>query len=52
VLWKQRYLLELSQGITAAAASINVDTLHVDWEEMDYHLDVCRATRGARIESL
>jgi hypothetical protein len=52
VPWKQRSLLELSQGIAAAAASINGDTLYKVWEEMDYHLDVCRTTREARIDSL
>jgi hypothetical protein len=28
------------------------DTLHKDWDELDYRLDICRVTSGAHIESL
>jgi hypothetical protein len=33
-------------------AAITRDTLHKFWDELDYHLDICRVTRGAHIESL
>ena len=28
------------------------DTAHIDWQELEYRIDVCRVTRGAHIEHL
>jgi hypothetical protein len=40
----------LKQRIRKAAASVTPDVLVRVWQEMEYHLDVCRATNGAHIE--
>jgi hypothetical protein len=41
-LWKQ--------AIKEAAASVTADVLGGVWQEMEYRLDVCRATNGAHTE--
>ena len=38
--------------VEAAAASVTPDTLSKVWDELGYRLDVCRVTKGARIEHL
>ena len=43
---------ELKQRITIALETVTQDMLHRVWEELDYRLDVCRVTGGARIERL
>lgn len=43
---------ELQERITEAVYAITPDMLQRVWTELDYRLDVCRATRGAHIECL
>lgn len=43
---------DLQERITGAINSITVDILHRVWSELDYRIDVCRATGGAHIECL
>ena len=45
-------LSELRHRITAAVAAVTNDMLADVWIELDYRLDVCRASRGGRIEHL
>ncbi|GBM66040.1 hypothetical protein AVEN_39592-1 [Araneus ventricosus] len=40
----------LKQRITDVIHSVTPDVLTRVWEELDYRLDVCRATNGAHIE--
>jgi hypothetical protein len=40
----------LKQRIREVAASVTPDALGRVWQEMEYHLDVYRATNGAHIE--
>ncbi|GBM37372.1 hypothetical protein AVEN_48145-1 [Araneus ventricosus] len=40
----------LKQRITVIIHSVTPDVLTRVWEELDYRLDVCRATNGAHIE--
>jgi hypothetical protein len=40
----------LKQRIREVAASVTPDVLRRMCQEMEYHLDVCRATNGAHIE--
>jgi hypothetical protein len=40
----------LKQRIMEVAASVTPDVLGRVWQEMEYHLDVCSATNGVRIE--
>ncbi|GBL90808.1 hypothetical protein AVEN_215545-1 [Araneus ventricosus] len=40
----------LKQRITDVIHSVAPDVLTHVWEELDYQLDVCRATNGAHIE--
>ncbi|GBN98846.1 hypothetical protein AVEN_259877-1 [Araneus ventricosus] len=40
----------LKQRITDVISSVTPDVLTRVWEELDYRLDVCRATNGAHIE--
>jgi hypothetical protein len=42
----------LKHRIREAAASVTADVLGRVWQEMEYCLDVYRATNGARIELL
>ena len=41
---------ELQERITAAVDSVMPDMLQRVWPELDYHIDVCRVTRGEHIE--
>jgi len=41
---------ELQERITAAVKSVTPDMLQRVWPELDYHIDVCRVTRGGHIE--
>ena len=43
---------DLKNRITAAVETITPDLLSRVWQELDYHLDVCRVTKGAYIEHL
>lgn len=47
---KVRDIDHLRQRITAAVASITPDMLTNTWREIEYRLDVCRATNGSHIE--
>jgi hypothetical protein len=41
-----------SSRITAAVALVDRDMLTRVWDEMDYRIDVCRITKGGRIQLL
>ena len=41
---------ELIMRITAAVANIDIDMLQRTWREIEYRLDILRATRGAHME--
>ena len=41
---------DLKTGITTAIASVDADMLAASWPEIDYLLDILRATKGAHVE--
>jgi hypothetical protein len=43
---------ELKLRITAAIETTDRNVLERIWDELDYSLDICRVTNGARIERL
>jgi hypothetical protein len=43
---------ELKVRIRTAIETITADMLHTVWNELDYHVDVCRIIKGAHIEHL
>ena len=43
---------ELKVRIRTAIETITTDMLQTVWNELDYHVDVCRITKGAHIEHL
>jgi len=43
---------ELKVRIRTAIETITTDALQRVWNELDYHVDVCRITKGAHIEQL
>ena len=43
-------ITNLKARITDAFATITVDMLENTWREIDYRLDVLRATKGAHVE--
>jgi hypothetical protein len=43
---------ELKVRIRTAIETITADTLQTVRNELDYHVDVCRITKGAHIEHL
>jgi hypothetical protein len=45
-----RNIQHLKQRTSEAAASVSPDVLGRVWQEMEYHLDVCRDTNGAHTE--
>jgi hypothetical protein len=45
-------LKELKQHITTAVASVDEGMLRSVWTELDYHIDICRVTKGSHIEHL
>jgi len=45
-------LADLKAQIIAAAKNIDAPMLTRVWQELEYHIDVCRVTRGAHIEHL
>jgi hypothetical protein len=45
-------LKDLRNRITAAVALVNRDMLTRMFDEMDYRIDVCRISKGGRIEHL
>ena len=45
-------LNELKQRITTTVASIDEDMLRSVWTDLDYRIDICRVTKGSRIEHL
>ena len=47
---KIRDINDLKQRITEAIATIDEALLQRTWQEIDYRLDVLRATNGAHIE--
>ena len=47
---KPTTLEELRGCITNAAVLVSPQTLQNTWREVEYRLDVCRATQGAHIE--
>ena len=52
VLPLPREVDDLKTRITEALATIDNAMLGRVWQELDYHLDVCRVTRTAHIEHL
>jgi hypothetical protein len=40
----------LKARIRNAVAAVTPDMLHAAWNQVEYRLDICRATKGARIE--
>ena len=44
------HITNLKAGITDAFATITEDVLENTWREIDYLLDVLRATKGAHVE--
>ena len=40
---------ELQERITAAVNSVKPDMLQRVWSELDYHIDVCRVTKGGTL---
>ena len=47
---KVRYLADLRQRIIEAVKLIKPHMLINTWQELEYRLDICRATTGAHIE--
>jgi hypothetical protein len=47
-----RDLDDLKAEIIAAVKNTYVPMLTTVWQELEYHIDVCRVTRGAHIELL
>ena len=45
-------ILELKVRIRTAIDTITADMLQTVWNELDFHVDVCRITQGAHIEHL
>jgi hypothetical protein len=45
-----RWLDDLKTRIRNAISAIPADMLHRTWQELEYRLDVLRATKGAHIE--
>ena len=43
---------ELKVRIRTTTETITTDMLQTVWNELDYRADVCRITKGARIEHL
>jgi hypothetical protein len=43
---------ELKVRIRTAIETITADMLEKVWNKLDYHVDVCRITKGAHIEHL
>ena len=46
----ERYLAGLRQCIIEVVELITPHMLINMWQELEYHLDICRATTGAHIE--
>jgi len=46
----ERYLADLRQNIIEAVELITPHMLINTWQELEYPLDICRATTGAHIE--
>ena len=47
---RPRDLADLKARIIAAVKNIDAPMLTRVWQELEYHIDVCRVTRGAHIE--
>ena len=47
-----RDLTGLKARIIAAVKNIDAPILTRVWQQLEYHIDVCRVTRGAHIEHL
>jgi hypothetical protein len=45
-------LQELHDEIVNTIALVDVTFLDKEWDKLEYHLDVCRITRGSHIEHL
>ena len=43
---------ELKVQIRTAIETITAEMLQTVWNELDFHVDVCRITKGAHIEHL
>jgi hypothetical protein len=47
-----RVIADLKARIIAVVKNIDAPMLTRVWQELEYRIDVCRVTRGARIEHL
>ncbi len=47
---RRSHVEELKEGITGVLKTDIHDMLQQEWQELEYRLDVCRVTSGARIE--
>jgi len=45
-------VLEMKVRIRTDIENITADMIRTVWNELDYHADVCRITKGAHIEHL
>jgi len=45
-------VLELKLEIRTTIETITADMLQTVWNELNFHVDVCRITKGAHIEHL
>ena len=49
-IWEVRDMTDLKQRISNAIATIDEAMLQQTWQEIEYRLDVLRATNGAHVE--
>jgi hypothetical protein len=54
-LRQELYLFKRDQSVTherirKAVKRVSPETLDEDWQKLDYHLNPCRATKGAHIK--
>jgi hypothetical protein len=47
---KVRHINDLKERVTDAIATVDEAMLERTWMEIEYHLDVLRATNGAHVE--
>jgi hypothetical protein len=45
-------MCDLKQRNTAAVASVDEGMLRCVWNELDYHIDICRVTKGSHIQHM
>ena len=50
MLRRLRDIQHLQDRITSATETVTRDTIQKTWQEIEFHLDISRATNGAHIE--